>query len=77
MNEPLPGMPEPAARTPRTLPPQVRLTRVRNGRLCTRCCRLIHELGVAVAPYPRPSRWRLSSPDGTEYLCEAHKEEAL
>lgn len=55
----------------------IRATRIRGGRLCEWCCRLIHDFGQAGAPYPRLARWRVSTPDGTERLCEGHKDERL
>lgn len=73
----LPGVPEPPPRIRKAVPPGVRATRVKQGRLCERCCRLIHEHGQAVAPYPRGARWRVTTPDGVERLCDAHKDERL
>lgn len=42
--------------------------------VCGDCIADIHQLGVAVAPLPRPVRWRRSDADGALPLCEAHKE---
>jgi hypothetical protein len=43
--------------------------------LCDDCIALIHALGQGIAPFPRPVRWRRSSPDGVLHLCEAHRSE--
>jgi hypothetical protein len=39
--------------------------------LCDDCVRLIHERGVADAPFPISARWRCSTGDR---LCDPHKQ---
>lgn len=75
MSAPLPGMPVPPPPLRPSVPPKpgVRATRTKVTRLCEQCCRDIHVLGVARAPYPRPSRWRVIDGEVVERLCEAHK----
>lgn len=76
--EPLPGMPEPPAPKKRRPIPGVRVTRIHGAKgLCEQCCYEIHANGVAVAPYPRLGRWRVTSPEGAARLCDAHKDERL
>lgn len=41
---------------------------------CADCIADIHARGVAVAPYPRPVRWRRTDADGPMLLCEMHKD---
>lgn len=73
MSAPLPGMPPRPLRPAVPPKPGVRATRSKVSRLCEQCCRNIHLLGVTVAPYPRPARWRVVEGDVVERLCEAHK----
>lgn len=47
----------------------------RTRQLCADCISDIHRLGVAVAPLPRPVRWRRTDSTGSAYLCEAHKDQ--
>jgi cytochrome c5 len=74
---PLPGMPELPAPQHRQPPPDIRVARIATGRLCERCCQMIHDYGQAGAPYPRGARWRVSTAESMERLCDAHKEERL
>lgn len=74
--ESLPGMPQPPDRPARRAPEGLRLARFTgNRRLCDRCVRDIHRLGVGVAPFPMPARWRARSSSIDEFLCTRHKEE--
>lgn len=78
MGEPvLPGMPAPPPRARKDPKPGVRAHRTRATSLCELCCRLIHDVGVANAPYPRMARWRVVDGDTTLRLCEGHKEERM
>lgn len=56
-------------------PAVARYTRVtpKTRTLCHDCIRDIHERGVAVAPPPRVVRWRRATADGSQFLCEQHK----
>lgn len=76
MSEPLPGMPEPPEpllRKAVPAKPGVRVSRIRPVRLCEVCCREIDVLGVMVAPFPRPARWRVVDGEVVQRLCEGHK----
>ena len=73
MSAPLPGMPDKPLRPAVPPKPGVRATRIKAVRLCEQCCREIHLLGVTVAPYPRPARWRVVDGQVAQRLCEAHK----
>lgn len=42
--------------------------------LCDDCIQDIHVQGFAVAPPPRPVRWRRTDANGSIRLCEKHKE---
>lgn len=42
--------------------------------VCADCIADIHARGVAVAPYPRPVRWRRTTPEGSIHLCEQCKD---
>lgn len=78
MSTPLPGMPEPPKKRRTPMPPGVRAVRIHGFKgLCEQCCYLIHEKGVAAAPYPRLGRWRVTSPEGAARLCDGHKDERL
>jgi hypothetical protein len=76
--EPLPGMPAkpPPGRKP---PAGVRVNRYspRTRVLCSDCVTTIHQLGLLLAPVPRPVRWRVSVGALSLLLCEAHKIERL
>lgn len=74
---PLPGMPVPPPRRPGSPPAGTRLVRIHARRLCQLCCELIHVVGQAKAPYPRPARWKYVTPISIRYLCERHKEDLL
>lgn len=54
--------------------PGIRYAKVKpkTHQVCGDCVRDIHARGVAVAPYPRPVRWRRTDPDGPMLLCEQH-----
>lgn len=69
-------LPEPAAQRKPRETPLARYTRYtpRTRSLCEDCITEIHRLGVAVAPLPRPVRWRRSAPSGVTHLCEHHKD---
>lgn len=41
-------------------------------RLCDICTEVIHELGQAVAPVPRPAQLKRRGPNGDTYLCSGH-----
>lgn len=73
---PLPDMPPlpPPARV--GAPAGARVSKYRGAhRVCDRCVQLIHELGVGVAPYPAPARWRAVLEGFDGYLCYAHQQE--
>lgn len=76
-DQPLPGMPEPASRPAPPAKHGIRISRwtPKSRRLCVDCCQLIHAMGIAAAPYPRPARWRLASETFTTYVCDLHKED--
>lgn len=42
--------------------------------LCDDCVKDIHVRGIAVAPPPRGVRWKRTDADGTQNLCEQHKD---
>lgn len=77
-DQPLPGMPEPPPAPPRDVRrPDLYAVRIRPTKLCERCCWEIYLKGQQGAPYPRAARWRVTSPDGQQRLCDTHKEERL
>lgn len=74
----LPGMPEPPAPLRRAAPSgKATATRIRKRTLCNRCCLLIHQLGVEMAPYPRTARWRVTTDGLSVPMCESHKNEVM
>lgn len=74
-DEPLPGMPE-VAEPQVKAPAGQRMSRYTGRRrLCDRCVQTIHAVGVSVAPYPMPAKWRLTCPDQDVYLCYRCKED--
>jgi hypothetical protein len=73
-----PAPPPPKFRSPRQVAAQtaIRYSKIKPpGRriLCDDCCREIHRLGQAVAPYPSHATWRRTGPDGAQVLCQRHK----
>jgi hypothetical protein len=77
--DPLPDMPVPDSPAGTSPPAGVRAARYhpRSRQLCSDCTAAIHCLGVEVAPFPRPVRWRVSKGSLSLQLCEAHKTERL
>ncbi len=70
----LPDMPTPPPAVVRR-PAEARLTKYRGAhKVCDRCVQLIHDLGVAQAPYPAPARWRLVREGFDGHLSSAHQQ---
>lgn len=74
--------PEPT-RKPRPVPKMAtssadkpRYTRYRAAerRLCDDCVHLVHEMGVAVAPFPNVAVWRRSAGGLLIFLCSEHRQ---
>lgn len=76
---PLFDWPEPPRRRASPAPAGVSASRysVKARVLCGDCVALIHALGVESAPYPKTARWRVASPEGVAYVCEAHKQQRM
>lgn len=71
----LPDQPDPPAPKARLAGEKPRYARykTRTRTLCHDCVRLIHELGVVVAPPPRAARWRRTP--SNDLLCDPHKQQ--
>lgn len=72
---PLPLMPEPPPPFRGRARVGVTANRVnpRHRVLCGDCTRLIHELGMALAPYPRAAKWRVVADSDVTFCCDIHK----
>lgn len=70
---------EPAKPRLATAPAKPRFTKFQGTRvLCDDCVRAIHRLGVAVAPYPRGARYRVTMPGGdVARVCDAHRQQRM
>jgi hypothetical protein len=69
--------PPPKRRPTAPVSTSVRYSRIRPARrtLCDDCCADIHELGQALAPYPRRALWmRRTGGDRPARLCQSHKD---
>jgi len=74
---PLFDSPAPPPKRRRAQPTTARYAKIKpkHRTLCDDCCRAIHELGQALAPYPRHAVWRRTDAAGAVLLCQAHKDE--
>lgn len=75
-DHPAPPKPKPRMAAKPAAPKYARY-RLTRRTLCDDCVKLIHLLGVAIAPYPRTVRWRRTHDGGVALLCDAHKEERM
>ncbi len=75
---PLPLMPEPPEDKPARPGAQMKVTTVVARHLCQECCRQIHVMGMADAPFPRMARFRVTmTNDYVIDLCHRHKDQWL